>query len=210
MAGSLRAVSEVSICSNALIRIGSQAIASLDDDSNRARTCKSLWPHIRDAELRDHNWNSSILRKKLQLLASAPVAGFAYQYQLPDDYLFLIEVVGAEPQTPYKIESGKFLTDLTEVYIRYVAATGDPAGWDALLVDVFTWRMAKELALPITGSVSVRDRMDAEYTKALPKARTRDGQEDFPQVIPANDLIDVRMGLAIGTSTLLAMIAAMG
>lgn len=193
MAGIIRAVSEVSICSNALIRIGEQPITSLDDDSNRARLCKQIWPHVRDAELRDHNWNSVIKRLKLQQLATAPIAGFGAAYQLPPDYLFLIEIIDADPQTPYKIESGQLLTDLTQVYIRYVAATGDPVGWDVLLVDVMSWRMAKELAISLTGSVSIRDRMQDEYLKAVPKARTRDGQEDFPNTVLANDLIDVRM-----------------
>ncbi len=192
MAGEPRDVTEVSICSNGLIRIGEQPIVALDDDTNRARLCRQLWPHVRDAELRDHNWNAAIKRVKLQQLAEAPVVGFAAAYQLPSDYLFLVEIPNFDPQTPYKIESGQLLTDQTEVYIRYVAATGDPAGWDVLFVDVLSWRMARELAIPLTGSVSIYDRMEAQYQRAMPKARTRDGQEDFPSVIPANDLIDVR------------------
>lgn len=184
-------VSEVSICNLALTRIGEQPITSLDESSLRARLCARFFPLVRDAELRDHNWNACIKRVKLtQDVTAQP--GFAFAYALPADYVFLLEIIGAPEQAPYKIENGYLLTDLTEASIRYVFKSTNTQGWDALFVDVLAWRLAKDLAIPITGSASVRNAMDAEYARAIPKARTRDGQEDFPSVIPANDLIWVR------------------
>jgi len=53
---------EVSICSNALRRLGDDPITSLTDDTERARLCNAFYQDSRDLVLRSHPWNFAITR----------------------------------------------------------------------------------------------------------------------------------------------------
>jgi hypothetical protein len=47
---------------------------------------------VRKAELRKRHWSFAIKRAALPALADAPTWGFGYAYQLPTDYLRLMQV----------------------------------------------------------------------------------------------------------------------
>jgi len=74
---------DVSICSNALRRLGDDPITSLSDDTERARLCNAFFGEARDTILRSHTWNFAITRAKLSKLSATPAYGFDYMYALP-------------------------------------------------------------------------------------------------------------------------------
>ena len=76
---------EVSICSNALRRLGDSPITTLSDNTERARLCNAFYGDARDAVLRSHPWNFAITRARLAQLSSTPAYGYSYQYALPTD-----------------------------------------------------------------------------------------------------------------------------
>ena len=76
---------EVSICSNALRRLGDSPITSLSDDTERARLCNALYEPARDSLLRSHAFNFSITRASLAKSATTPAFEFANQFILPTD-----------------------------------------------------------------------------------------------------------------------------
>ena len=82
--------SVVEIANAALLRIGAGLILDLDEDAKAARLCRQLYGPVRDAVLRAHPWNCALCRCDLARLATAPVFGFAHQYQLPSDCLRVI------------------------------------------------------------------------------------------------------------------------
>ena len=86
---------EVSICSNALRRLGDDPITSLTDDTERARLCNAFYADARDACLRSHPWNFAITRASLAQLSATPVYGFDYQFALPTDP-FCLRVLAME------------------------------------------------------------------------------------------------------------------
>ena len=51
---------EVSICSNALRKLGDSPITALTEDTERARLCNALYEPARDSLLRSHAWNFAI------------------------------------------------------------------------------------------------------------------------------------------------------
>lgn len=184
-------ITEVSICSNALGKLGDNAITSLDDPTERARWCKRFYAKCRDAALRAHNWNFAVKRVALVQSATPPTFGFLYAYQLPPDYLMLLELSeGAD--IPYRIEGGQLLADVPALSIRYIARTGDTAQMDPLFVEYLEAKLAAELAIPLTNSQSIYQAMQLEARTKLQEARTRDGQEDYPNQHTFTDLIDVR------------------
>ncbi len=94
---------EVSICSNALRRLGDDPITSLTDDTERARLCNSFYPDARDAVLRLHTWNFAATRASLAKLATAPAYGYANQFSLPSDCLRVLSM--EEPHFNFKVET---------------------------------------------------------------------------------------------------------
>ena len=175
---------EVSICSNALRRLGDSPITSLSDDTERARLCNSFYSDARDAVLRLHPWNFAITRASLAQLTDTPSYGFAYQYSLPtnpyclrvlgmeyEDYIFKIE--------NYSTQGRVLLTDESTAKILYVARITDTIQFDALFVDVLTAKLSVDLCYPITNSVSLQEKMQKLYQLKLSDARSTDGQEGF-------------------------------
>ena len=188
---------EVSICSNALRRLGDSPITSLTDDTERARLCNSFYADARDAVLRLHPWNFAITRTSLAQLSDTPSYGFAYQYSLPtnpyclrvlameyEDYIFKVE--------NYSTQGRVLLTDQSSAKILYVAKITDTTQFDALFVDVLTAKLALDLCYPITNSVSLQDKMQKLYQLKLSDARSIDGQEGFIDDLVSDTFTDFR------------------
>lgn len=167
--------SEVSICNIALTMLGEKSITSLGDDSKQARYCSLRYEDIRNAVLRAHPWNCALARVQLARLADDPAFGWAYQYELPNDYLRIVRLENMEDE--YVIEGSALLTDISPCRIIYVKLLTDTTLFDPLLCQAIATRLAWELAKPITGSTEIMDRMERKYDAILKEARSIDAQE---------------------------------
>ena len=188
---------EVSICSNALRRLGDDPITSLTDDTERARLCNSFYADTRDAVLRLHPWNFAITRASLAKLSTAPAYGFANQFALPtnpyclrvlgmeyEDYIFKVENVATHGRV--------LLTDEATANIIYVARITDTNLFDAMFVDVLTQKLAVDLAYPVTNSTTLQTQMQKVFEKKLSEARSIDGQEGFMDDLVSDTFTDFR------------------
>lgn len=182
----------VSICSNALVKLGDDPITSLSDNTNRARHCNRLFEPARQAVLRDAPWNDSTTRARLAQSSDAPEWEFDYKYALPSNYMRMLKTSLDEDDLEYKIEGRYLLTDETEVYITYVYDNADVASYDPLHVEALTAKMAYELANAITAKVSLSDRMEKEYVGKISIAKAVDGQEGSQDTNDYSPLTDVR------------------
>ncbi|MCC6196791.1 MAG: hypothetical protein IT518_20245 [Burkholderiales bacterium] len=179
--------SAVNICSNALLMLGAQPVASLSEANDRARLASNLWPDCRAALLRSHYWNCLVARVVLAADTVAPAFDYAFQYSLPGDWLRTISVgeEGAEPD--YKHEGRKVLCDESPLRLRYVRDVTE-GGWDSMLVWGATLAMKSAMAYAITQSASVRDSALQELASYLRQCRAIDGQDD-----PAQTFGDFRL-----------------
>jgi hypothetical protein len=190
---------EVSICSNALRKLGDDPITSLTEDTERARLCNAFYESSRDSLLRSHPWNFAITRATLAQLSTTPAYGFSYQYALPtdpyclrvlemeyQDYIFKIENLATEGRV--------LLTDESTAKILYIARITDTSLFDSLFVDLLTAKLSINLAYAITGSLKVQEQMYLLYTKILSEARSVDGQEGFIDDLVSDTFTDFRKG----------------
>lgn len=188
--------SKVEIANRALTKLGQARITSFSDDSKAARAVSAIWDTLRDAELRARRWSFAIKRDSIAALSSTPSWGFDYEYQLPSDFLALIEIdegydvanlndyIGT-PAAPYSIEAGKILTDLeAPLDIRYAYRVTDTAQWDATFVEAFACRLAMELAEDMTQSNSKRQLAFDEYREAIRAAVRANAIERPPVALP--------------------------
>lgn len=174
--------SEVSIGNGALIKLGADTIIALTDDNNRARTLNARYESVRDAELRRRRWRFSIKRTSLAALATTPDSDFAYAYQLPADFLRLIEggdIVQLADLSDYRsgssemysIENGTILTNLSApLAIRYIAKITDPTLYDPAFAEAFSARLAFECCEKLTQSDSKKQLAWGDYKNSIKEA----------------------------------------
>ena len=188
---------EVSICSNALRRLGDDPITSLTDDTERARLCNAFYTDARDACLRSHPWNFAITRASLARLSDAPAYGFNYQYSLPTNPYCLRVLEMEYSDQIFKVENvathGRvLLTDEGTANILYIARITDTTLFDPMFVDVLTAKLSLDLAYPVTNSMQVQQQMQKLYQTKHSEARSIDGQEGFIDDLVSDTFTDFR------------------
>lgn len=185
--------SEVQICNRALQKLGSDPIVSLADASEQARECSRAYADVRDAELRDHNWNFAITRAQLPALSTDPAWGFDKQFQLPADCLRVIELNGLNDSGDWTVEGRMLLANAAApLDIRYIKRETDVGLFDPLFVEALASRLAAELAEALTQSNTKAERALVAYREALRKARRADAIEGTPDMLEEGTWLGAR------------------
>lgn len=188
--------SQVDIANLALTMLGNASrITSLTENSKAANAINAVYDMCRLAELRAYRWAFAIKRATLPALASPPAWGFGNAFQLPTDYLSLIqaaEILAIPALSDYSnsdnaqwaIESGQILTDLgAPLPIRYVRNVTDEGEFDPLFNMAFAGRLAATTCETITGSNTKRQLAQAEYKDAIKSALRINAIERAPSSI---------------------------
>ena len=185
----------VGICNSALIKLGASTIMALTEGSKNANLCNEQFDKQRDDLLRGHNWNFATARQQLAQLATAPVFGFDHAYQLPSDWLRTVTAYDNDAglgSARYKIEGRMLLSSADAIYLRYIHQVTDPNEMDAAFRETLAWKIAADLALPITQSSTTRNEMQEGLRTALVRARGVDAFEDFPDEMPESAWVTER------------------
>lgn len=197
--------SQVEIVNRALTKLGSDRITSMGDAVKPARTMSALWDTVRRAELRKRTWNFAKVRTTLASLATAPVFGFGYQYQLPSDYLRPVQIgdVYVIPgltdyregdDSAWTIEGSVLLTDFAApLQFVYVKDVTDPGAFDATFVEVMASKLAYEACYDITQSNQGRQQAAEDYKAAVRDAALQNAIEKPPQGLPDDSWVMGRL-----------------
>ena len=186
-------ITEVSICSEALLELGDQSILSLTDNTERARLCNRFYFTSRDELLENGHWKFATKRVKLSEDAVAPISEYDKQFVLPGDFLQLQETDIPKRPGAWRIEGTRLLTNEGAVTITYTARIEDTSLFPPLFAEALKWKLAWRMAKPITGQVSMEDRMLQSFERVMQRAKTRDAQENAPQAFEVSDLVDARL-----------------
>lgn len=201
------AVSPVSVCSLALTRLGGQPIASLSEGSKEAILCSAFYELSRDATLRDHPWNFATRRRALAVLASGGTDGdaaipWAYIYGWPSDCLLARRIHNPGSTTvaiPYEValnSSGErvIYTDQATATLVYTTRVTDLTLCDPLFIEAMTWKLATELAIPLTQDRGLMQVATTMYQNAIAKARTLDANEGSADDLSQASWLEARLG----------------
>lgn len=172
------------IANQALLRLGSKKINNLLDGSALANYCQQLMGQAIEDVLDEADWKAATKRSEIERLSEAPAFGYSYAYQMPGDFLRLVEGMGIETTgNDYSIEGDRLLTDAEEVFIAYVARPETANELPAHLRRAVAVRLAFLLTTPLTSSEALAARVAAEYTDSIREALSADGgRRRTPQV----------------------------
>lgn len=181
------ASSKTDVFNLALMKVGAARCVSENDAAEGPRAISAMWDAYRDAEMAAHPWTFAKARAALPALSEAPAFGWAAAYQLPSDYLSLIQVGDSfvfysDQYATFEIEGQTILAnEASPLLIRYVRRLENVGLWSPLFVDVFACRLAAELAEPRTQDLNKRSQAWQEYKRAITVARRRNAIEQPPQ-----------------------------
>jgi hypothetical protein len=197
---------EAQLCNIALLRTGErQTIDSLEEATEAARACKSLYAPARDACLEDHQW--SFATKRVVLAETTQTRdGWTYAYAMPSDCL-VPRYIYAGLRNPAPASRIRFAVELNDAGdgslllgdfeaagypLVYTARVETVALFTPLFVDALAWRLAIDLALAITVKPQVGLAMRQGYQQALNRAIASDLRLGEDDVEPESELISVR------------------
>jgi hypothetical protein len=170
--------SEVDICNSALNMIGASNIISLTEDSRAARVCNQRYSFVRDAVFRAHPWNCLIRRAELAADSDAPAFEFSYQHTLPVNCLRVLRP--QDPDTVYKVEGRKILSNTTPFKFIYISRVTDANEYDQLLTEALAARLAADISYALVNSAALTQGLFAMYDAKLGEARFVDATEGTP------------------------------
>ena len=178
------------IANLALGNLGEASIQSLSDHNARARACSSRIDDVIVTILRMHVWNSALERKLLTNIGE-PIFGWNYIYQLPADYIKVVEV---EPVSKYMVEKKNILSNEKSLYLLYVATPTDINNLDPLLVEAIAMKLAWEIAETLTSKAGLKQEMMQKYIISLQEARSANSKDRTPERRERNSYYDAKKG----------------
>jgi hypothetical protein len=190
----------VTISNQALSLLGEDdQLTDPEDDTHAARTIKAVWDVVREAVLREGEWNFATLRAELGSVHGIPpgdIHPYAYAYNMPDGWLRLVEVINPPMlRDSYSLESNRILADVAgPIFIRYVRDVPETGQWDATFVNAFAHRLAYQIAERITGDRNRKADCWSGYRAAIGKATGADAVENPPTIPYEDDWITARWG----------------
>ena len=184
---------QIEIVNRALFKLGALPLASMGDNNKQARIMSGLWDTVRRAELRRHLWSFALKRTTLPALAAAPAWGYALAFQLPADFVRIVQVndllispsetdYRSFDDSPYAIEGGTLLANFpAPLKIRYVADVSDPGTFDALFVEALAAKLAYEACEGLTQANEKKNLASQDYQAAIKSAAMVSAIEKPPQ-----------------------------
>ncbi len=187
------ALSDIALCSRALLKIGASVINGFDDATAEAAVAGALYGPIRDALLSAFPWSFATGQASLNQLTATPLADYAYAFQLPENLLRVLSAgAGARARgLDYRIAERRLHCQAPEVVLLYIfrpAEADTPPFFDQALIA----RLAAEFCVPLTENTSRGEMLARLAEQELRHAKLIDSQQDTPPRFEDFTLIEAR------------------
>lgn len=170
------ASSSIVIINKALLLLGANPITSLDEGSNESTIVGALYPGVRQSCLSIHPWNFAITEAELPAVTGGSSFKHQYQYHWPSDCLRLLKVYD---DNDYKVKGRSVFSNRESCTIRYVFDNVDTTTWTPTFDNLVAYKLASELAYPITKSTSLMEAMTNLYGRFVIEAKAIDASEEI-------------------------------
>lgn len=199
--------SPVELINLSLSTLGVPRISSLDPPNNNVAELAAGWyPLIRQCFLRMGVWNFAKARLAISRTGT-PAFDWADAYLIPVECIRILSVEGETERyqtRQYDVEGREILLNAggaSSIKLRYVVDVEDLSLWTPDAKYAFMWLMVSALAYPLTRSKEVQAWAESMLTRALPDAKSVDGQEAPVIVIDESRSITERLSMgSLGTA----------
>ena len=195
-------LSVVSLCNTALTILGqTRHIVSLTEASTEARLCSLCYDKAREGLLCEYPWRFATMTSALSELTESSSV-WRHVYAVPSGCLFMQKVCApedtaqkAEPFDMGRTSSGPAVfTNVQNAVGVYTFSVSDPLEFPPLFAEALAWRLALDLAVPLTGGkTSLREHLTQYYINARTQAVLKDANEfDAPAPVWAQEYTEAR------------------
>ena len=200
------AVTDVSICSNALLRLGAKSIASFTE-GDRGALCGNIYEFRRNWVLSIYPWKFTLDFQQLARDTTDPIARWSYRYTLPPtriadglEAVYNTDAAGATPITGYEIIGGFLYTEETEIFVVFQQDIDEDL-WPKYFQDLMINVMKAELAMPVTDQSGMAEALQTQVFGTsnenqmggmMGTAMARNAQDSPPVAIADLTLVTVR------------------
>lgn len=202
--------SDVAIANAALLYLGDLRIASLDEDTDRARLVSGLYAIARDGLLVSAPWRFALVRQDLAALAAEPVYGYTTAFAYPTDPPCLMALDTSEdstwpgePEWPWSPDGKAWaveslngdtviLSDASALSLRYIARMEDPVKFSEPFTQALIAKLRAELCYPILQKADLVAPMQAEAARVIARAKAQNARELRGPVRPDRTLLTIR------------------
>jgi hypothetical protein len=178
------------IANLALSNLGEARIQNLTDNNSRARACNARLDDVITTVLRMHIWNSALERSELTSVET-PLFGWNYTFQLPADYIRVVEV---SPISRFLVEKKNILSNEKTLKLLYVGVPTDINNLDSLLMEAIAMKLALEIAETLTSKQGLKQEMMQKYVIALQEARAANSHDKTPEHRERSSYLDAKRG----------------
>lgn len=187
------ALSDIALCSRALIRLGAQPITSFSDGTAESEIAGALFGVVRDSLLSAYGWSFALGQANLSLLESPPLADYQYAFQLPADFLRAMSAGagGRGRGLNYRITRNVLHTNAESATLTYIFRPSEeefPPYFNAVLIS----KLSAEFCIPVTENTSRAETLTRMADLEFQRARQIDAQQDSPVQIEDFSLIKAR------------------
>ena len=186
-------MTDIDICSMALLKLGASSIESFDESSAEAEFASRLYGVTRDALMVSHPWNFTLREAGLERDDGEPEGGFACAFRLPPDFLRSLSAghPGRGRGLIFRISGSRLLCDAERVSLTYQRRV-DPGLFPPHFLQALVARLAAELCIPVTESTSRAQALQSLAQAELRHARLIDSQQTPPAAVEDFTLLKVR------------------
>lgn len=180
--------SAIQMASNALVLLGHPPISDFNEPGAGARAASSLYETTYRDMLSGTRWRFATKKLTLSKLASSPLNEFDYQYQLPNDFLYLNKALDG---SDYEVYEDKVYSNMPSLSIDYVFRV-DESYLPPYFARLMEFQLAALLAVPVTANSTRADLYDGMTSRQLKKARYLDSSQRPADEIPTSTYVDAR------------------
>ena len=180
--------SAIQMASNALVLIGHPPISSFDEPGAGARAASNLYESSYTNLLTLTRWRFAAKKVQLSRFAASPLNQYTYQFQLPDDLLYLINTLNGED---YEVYEDRLFANYMDISIDYIFRV-DESRLPAYFIKAFQFSFASELAIPVTANSTRAAEYDKKYKEQVAQAFYLDASQRPSDEKLTSEYIDVR------------------
>jgi hypothetical protein len=189
---------DLELANHALILLGERPLASLDDPGVAAQAVRAAYGPLRDHLLAERPWHWSRQFADLPRLAAAPskASGQTAAYRLPSPCFRIVTayVDAYDLAGDWTLEPGRLLVscDASRAVTLEFHGLVPERDWPAAFRLAFSYRLAADLAVPITTDLKLRDLYLRDGERELARARHQASTERPGTPVVANRLMTMR------------------